>query len=138
MAAPMTSAAPSNGFSPTKLDGSRSWEIKKRKDALTRKLQAENRASQKKALNSIDSKKGGSKSYNVKSIPGKEKGFTDSDFGVGAGAGIPYQITNSKGTASKPKPGKKSGQRFQQASKAKDKAAAVARRFQSVTKTPGK
>ena len=38
--------------------------------------------------------------YNTQAIKGADQGFTPSDYGVGAGAAIPYQIGTTSNTAS--------------------------------------
>lgn len=91
----------------TKKDPNRAIQIKAKKDAITRKLQLNNRAAQVAAGKKINPKKGGVASYVTEKIAGREKGFGESDFGVGAGAAIPYQITKTTNTVKKAAPGKK-------------------------------
>ena len=87
-------------------DKVRQSEIAAKKGAIERKLQAENRARQAKAFKGIDSKKGGIATYVSKGIT-KGKGFTESDYGVGKGAAIPYQLSDATKTVKKVPPGKK-------------------------------
>lgn len=108
MAAPMTPAQPT-----------RSQEIKAKEDAIKKRLDAANKPAAAKATANVArdlaslKKKGktgtASSSYSAKSILGADKGFTKSDYGVGSGAAIPYQIGNTtkKVSAHYSAPGKK-------------------------------
>lgn len=100
MAAPMTPAEPT-----------RTKEIKAREDAIRRKLFAQNHKNQAVARSKINPKTGGTKTYETQRISGSREGFEKSDYGVGAGAAIPYQILKGTGKISvnkskyqKPKP----------------------------------
>jgi hypothetical protein len=73
----------------------RSKEIAKRERAIKDRLSKNNAANLKKA------KVG--KAYNYEYLKDEREGFTDSDYGVGDGAAIPYQIGSAKVT--KPKKG---------------------------------
>lgn len=95
---------------------SRAAQIKSKEDAIKRRLEKDSSAAKSKAQQAASAKaklaKGTGKkftvNYNTQSILGENKGFTKSDYGVGAGAAIPYQIGSGKGsvsaTASKPAP----------------------------------
>lgn len=90
----------------------RSPEIIAKENAIKARLQRannDNKASAQKSVNAqlAAYKKGKNKNkpitftktYNTQAIKGADQGFTPSDYGVGAGAAIPYQIGDSKATA---------------------------------------
>lgn len=110
MAAPMTAASPT-----------RSSAILAKENAIKAKLNKYNVANKKSATAQATKKlkpwlKGkkahtSTAFYNTQSIKGADKGFTKSDYGVGAGAAIPYQIGTDRQVAKvthnpnpKPKP----------------------------------
>lgn len=86
---------------------SREKQIAVKHGAVKRAIQASNSKASKKAKDSI--KKKGTASYKEQYLKGSKQGFTKSDYGVGKGAAIPYQVgTNtakvSKGIKTRPKP----------------------------------
>ncbi len=99
-------------------DPSRSSQIRSKEAAITRRLSEVNSKNKKTASRAVMSgaiklkkaKKYGTitKSYDTQKILGADKGFTKSDYGVGSGAAIPYQIGAGKGkvsaTVARPKP----------------------------------
>jgi nucleoid-associated protein YgaU len=105
MAAPATPASPS-----------RDAQIKAKEDAIKRKLAKDSSGDKAKALKLAQAKaklapgtgKKFTAQYTTKNILGEDKGFSKSDYGVGAGAAIPYQIGSGRAsvsaTATKPKP----------------------------------
>lgn len=86
---------------PKPIAASRDVQIAGREAAIKRKLDKSNMANQRTALASINKKTGGTKKYATKEIAGADKGFTKSDYGVGLGAAIPYQITDGSGSVTK-------------------------------------
>lgn len=78
-----------------------------REDAIKRRLAKSNKKARAKAKGKINKKKGGTKSYKEQYIRGKSQGYSQSDYGVGAGAAIPYQIARRSETVSRPKPKKR-------------------------------
>lgn len=95
MAAPMTPAAPT-----------RSQEIIAKENAIKKRLAKSNEDAKVAAGKNMNKKLAilkkrkqtgvVSSSYNTQSILGANKGFAKSDYGVGAGAAIPYQIGTEK------------------------------------------
>jgi hypothetical protein len=90
MAAPMAAAAPMKDPA-----------VKAKEDAIKRRLDADNTKAKWNANKALVTKKSGTSQYDVKKIAGADKGFTQSDYGVGDGAAIPYQIQTDKGTVTK-------------------------------------
>ncbi|MFE1914986.1 hypothetical protein [Streptomyces anandii] len=94
MAAPMKAAAPT-----------RSQQILAKENAIKNRLNGINTQNRVKATAQVSNDikkllkkhKSGTvtKSYKTQSILGANKGFSKSDYGVGQGAGIPYQIGTS-------------------------------------------
>ncbi|MGS2592248.1 hypothetical protein [Streptomyces hebeiensis] len=82
---------------PIKVGLPRKTEISMREAAIKRRLAKANNDARNKTIKSIDPKKGGTKSYTTQSIK-TGGGFTKSDYGVGSGAAIPYQLSNTKKT----------------------------------------
>jgi hypothetical protein len=119
----------------------RNREIRAKEDAIKRRLQRSNdnnkKSAQKSAAALANKAKGTgktfTKSYTTQKILGADKGFTKSDYGVGAGAAIPYQIGDSKSTVAikatggKPKPKPTASQSVGKAKTAAGKAWANAR-----------
>ncbi|MFE1145192.1 LysM peptidoglycan-binding domain-containing protein [Streptomyces rochei] len=117
------------GYLPQRPGGTdnRSAEIKARENAIKRRLEQESSKARSAALKDVRSqagKAGGTgktftKNYTTKSILGENKGFTKSDYGVGNGAAIPYQVGNAtakvSATATK-KPKKQPPKKKQQSS----------------------
>jgi hypothetical protein len=101
MAAPMTPAEPTRDAAIKAKENA----IKSRLSRLntTNKLAAQkvvNKQRSTYAKNKPAKGKTFMKQYNTQAIKGAKEGFTPSDYGVGAGAAIPYQIGESKATAS--------------------------------------
>jgi hypothetical protein len=96
MPAPMQSASPTN---------SRSAEIAAKELAVRRKLSDYNSKNKNSALVKLKKNKAkvATERYNLKSIRTGD-GFTRSDYGVGKGAGIPYQIKQTSATVNKGRP----------------------------------
>lgn len=63
-----------------------------REAAIKRRLKKSNKKARSKAYASINKKKGGKKKYKEQYIRGSDQGYRRSDYGVGHGAAIPYQI----------------------------------------------
>ncbi|HEY9259032.1 hypothetical protein [Chitinophaga sp.] len=85
------------------LYGQRDYQIMMKRNAIERKLSDDNRAGMTKAIGAANKSKKNS-TYSEGRILGQKEGFTNSDFGVGAGAAIPYQVANTTKTV---KPGTK-------------------------------
>lgn len=90
---------------------SREAEIKAREDAIKRRLEETNKKNKDTATKTLDKRlkdmalKGKygkvTEKYQTQQILGADKGFTKSDYGVGAGAAIPYQIGTAEKTVSR-------------------------------------
>jgi hypothetical protein len=90
MAMPMTSASPS-----------RSKLILDKENAIKRRLAAQNEKNKTSAYNKITKRSSsGYRDYNTQSIK-TGNGFTKSDYGVGNGAAIPYQLQDTKKTVTR-------------------------------------
>lgn len=107
MAAPMKPAEPT-----------RDQQIKAKEDAIKRRLASDSSKAKATAQSKVNKAAAAraklgkygtvTGSYDTKKILGSKEGFSKSDYGVGAGAAIPYQIGSGKGSVSKtinkPKP----------------------------------
>lgn len=106
MAAPMKPAEPT-----------RDQQITAKENAIKKRLQKRNTTNQIKAKGQVAAelskmRKGHRRGdvvrkYQTQAIRGSKEGYAKSDFGVGAGAAVPYQIgtyTNLEAGSTKPKP----------------------------------
>lgn len=103
-------------YKPVTSDNKRQSQIAAKEKAIKRRLAAGSLKDKDKAKKYVQAKAktaaGTGKTFNAKytskQILGADKGFAKSDYGVGAGAAIPYQVgdvkVNVSATASKPKP----------------------------------
>jgi hypothetical protein len=102
----------------------RDIKVKGQGDAIRRRLMQSNVKNEAAAKAQIKKQKGGSATYKSQYIRGSNEGFSPSDFGIDAGAAIPYQIGTKTHTIGPPTAKKAGGP-----ASANNKAAAAARRL---------
>lgn len=68
----------------------REFQIKAKQSAIQRRLAQSN--AKNKAAAEKKAGKGKTATWSTQYVKGKDKGYTESDFGVGKGAAIPYSV----------------------------------------------